>query len=136
MKFFRKWKELKEKWKRHSDVYDILNLTYDYKRIEINNPIIIDDIYIVKYNDSLIFFVKKDNWKKYIGVNRDWLEDSQGNDFSHDHLYKTSNLKNITSCYESDIPKEMIEEMENELMKNKDNLKNILENKKKEEFYK
>ena len=53
--------------------------------------------------------LKKDNWKKHIGVNRDWLSDSQGNDFPHDHLYKTSDLKNITSCYKSDIPKEMIE---------------------------
>lgn len=125
-----------KKWKTYSDVYDILNLTYDYKRIEINSPIIIDDIYIVKHNDDLIFFVKKDNWKKYIGINRDWLSDSQGNDFSHDHLYKTSDLKNIIFCYKSDVPKEMIEEMYDELIKHKDDLKNILEGIKKEEFYK
>jgi hypothetical protein len=135
MNIFKKWKELKEEWIRWSNIDDVLNLTYDYKRIEIKEPIIIDDIYIVKHDDGLIFFVKKDNWKKYIGVNRDWLEDSMGNDFSHDHLFKTSDLKNITSCYKSDIPKEMIEEMENELMKNKDDLKNILECAKKEEFY-
>jgi hypothetical protein len=54
--------------------------------------------------------LKKIIGKKYIGVNRDWLEDSQGNDFSHDNLYKTSDLKNITSCYKSDVPKEIIEE--------------------------
>ena len=135
MNFFKKWKELKEKWIRWSNIDDVLNLTYNYKRIEIKEPIIIDDIYIAKHNDDLIFFVKKDNWKKYIGANRDWLEDSQGNDFSHDHLYKTSDLKNITSCYKSDIPKEIIEEMHDELIKHKDDLKNILENIKKEEFY-
>lgn len=136
MNIFKKWKELKEKWKRHSDVYDILNLTYDYKRIEINNPIIIDDIYIIKKNDDLIFFVKKDNWKKYIGVNRDWLSDLLGNDFSHDCLYKTSDLKNITFCYESDIPKEMIEEMFDELIKYKNDIEIVLKDKIKEEFYK
>lgn len=95
MNIFKKWKELKEKWKRYSDIHDVLNLTFNCKRIEIKEPIIIDDIYIVKHNDDLIFFVKKDNWKKYIGMNRDWLEDSQGNNFSHNHLYKTSDLKNI-----------------------------------------
>ena len=136
MNIFKMWKELKEKWIRWSNIDDILNLTYNYKRIEIKEPIIVDNIYIVKHNDDLMFFIKKDNWKKYIGVNRDWLEDSQGNDFPHDHLYKTSDLKNITSCYKSDIPKEIIEEMHDELIKYKDDLKNILEDKKKEEFYK
>lgn len=63
------------------------------------------------------------------------MEDSQGNDFSHDHLYKTSDLKNIKSCYESNIPSEMIEIMYDELIIHKDELKNILEDKKKEEFY-
>ena len=136
MNIFKKWKELKEKWIKRSNVDYVLNLTYNYKRIEIKEPIIIDDIYIVKHNDYLIFFVKKSNWKKYIGVNRDWLEESQGNDFSHDHLYKTSDLKNITFCYKSDIPKEIIEEMHDKLIEHTDDLKNILENKKKEEFYK
>lgn len=135
MNIFKKWKELKEKWKRWSNVDDVLNLTFNYKKIEIKEPIIIDNIYIIKHNDNLIFFVKKDNWKKHIGVNRDWLEDSQGNDFPHDNLYKISDLKNITSCYESDVPKEMIKEMHDELIKYKDDLKNILEDKKKEEFY-
>ena len=132
MNVFKKWKELKEKWKRHSDVCDILNLTYDYESIEIKKPIIIDDVCIVKHDNDLIFFVKKDNWKKYIGINRDWLSDSQGNDFSYDYLYKTSDLKNIIFCYKSDVPKEIFEE----LIKNKDDLKNVLEDKKKEEFYK
>lgn len=135
MIIFKKWKELKEKWIRWSNIDNVLNLTYNYKRIEIKEPIIIDDIYIMKHNDDLIFFVKKDNWKKYIGVNRDWLEDSQGNDFSHDHLYKTSDLKNITSCVESDIPKEIIEEMYDKLIKYVNDLKNILDSTKKEEFY-
>lgn len=135
MNIFKKWKELKEKWIRWSNIEDVLNLTFNFKRIEIKEPIIINDICIVKNNDDLIFFVKKNNWKKYIGVNRDWLEDSQGNDFSHDNLYKTSDLKNITSCYKSDVPKEIIEEMHDKLIKHKDDLKNILESTKKEEFY-
>ena len=136
MRIIKKWKELKEKWIRWSNVDYVLNLTFNYKRIEIKEPITINDIYIVKHNDDLIFFVKKDNWKKYIGVNRDWLVDSQGNNFSNNHLYKTSDLKNIKSCHESDIPKEIIEEMYDKLIEHIDDLKNILESTKKEEFYK
>ena len=63
MNIFKKWKELKEKWIKRSNVDYVLNLTYNYKRIEIKEPIIIDDIYIVKHNGYLIFFVKKSNWK-------------------------------------------------------------------------
>lgn len=126
MNIFKKWKELKEKWIKRSNVDCVLNLTYNYKRIEIKEPIIIDDVCIVKHNDYLIFFVKKYNRKKYIGVNRDWLEDSQTIIFSHYHLYKTSDLKNITFCYKSDVPKELIDEMENEPIKNKDDLKIFL----------
>lgn len=136
MNIFKKWKELKEKWIRWSNIDNILNLTYNYKNIEIEKPIIIGNIYIVKDKNDLIFFVRKDNWKKYIGINRDWLEDSQGNDFSHDNLYKTSDLKNIKFCHESDVPKEIIEEMYDKLIEHIDALKNILEDKKKEEFYK
>lgn len=126
-----------KKWKKFSNIYDVLNLTYDYKTLEINNPIIINNIYIMKNNNDLIFFVKKDNWKKYIGVNRDWLCDSQGNNFSSDHLYKTSDLKNIIKIYQdSDVPKELIEETYDELIKYKCDLEDILKDKKKEEFYK
>ena len=136
MNIFKKWKELKEKWIRCSNIDDVLNLTFNYKRIEIKKSIIIDNIYIVKHDNDLIFFVRKDNWKKYIGMSRDWREDSQGNNFSHDYLCKTSDLKNITFCYKFDVPKELIDEIENELIKYKDDLKNILECMKKEEFYK
>ncbi len=136
MNIFKKWKELKEEWIRCSNISGALNLTCNYKRIEIKEPIIIDNIYIIKNNNNLIFFVKKNNWKKYIGVNRDWLSDLEGNDFPSDHLYKTSDLKNIIFCYKSDIPEEIIEELYNELIEYKDDLKNALENKKREEFYK
>ena len=108
------------------NIKDILKLTRTYRKIEIKEPIIIDDIYIIKYCYRLAFFVKKDNWKKYIGVSLD--EDSYYN------LYKTSDLKNIEYCFESDIPKNLINEMYDELIKHLDDLKNILENKKKEEF--
>lgn len=136
MKFFRKWKEYKERLVKRSKIYDILNLTYDYKNIELSSPIQVNNIYILKEKNDLIFFVKKDNWKKYIGMNRDWLTDSQGGSFSHDYLYKSVDLKEIKSCYESDIPKELLNEVFDELIKYKNELKNILENKKKEEFYK
>ncbi len=135
MNLFRKWKEHKEQWIRYCKIYDVLNLTDDYKNVEFDN-IIYENIYIVKRNDDLIFFVKKDNWKKYIGMNRNWLTDSQDGSFSHDHLYKSVDLKKIIDCYESDIPKELLNEVFDELIKYKNELKNILENKKKEEFYK
>lgn len=134
MNIFKKWKELKKEWIKCLNIGTVLNLTYNYKKIEIKEPIIIGDIYIVKNNDDLIFFVKKDNWKKYIGANRVWFTTSQ-DDFSCDYLYKTSDLKNITSCDESDIPKEIVEEMYDKLIEHTDDLKNALEGKKKEEFY-
>ena len=136
MKFFRKCKEYKERLVKRSKIYDILNLTYDYKNIELGSPIQVNNIYILKKKNDLIFFVKKDNWKKYIGMNRDWLTDSWGNDFSNDHLYKSTDLKKIKICYESDVPKELIEETFDELIKYKNDLKSILEDEKKEEFYK
>lgn len=135
MNLFRKWKEHKEQYIRYCKIYDVLNLTDDYKNVEFDD-IIYENIYIVKRNDDLIFFVKKDNWKKYIGMNRNWLTDSQGGNFNHDHLYKSVDLKKIINCYESDIPKELLNEVFDELIKYKNELKNILENKKKEEFYK
>lgn len=136
MNLFRKWREYKKQWINHCTICGILNLTYDYKNIELGSPIQVNNIYILKKKNDLIFFVKKDNWKKYIGINRDWFTDSWGNDFSNDHLYKSTDLKKIKKCYESDIPKELIEETFDELIKYKDDLKSILEDKKKEEFYK
>lgn len=125
-----------KKWKKHCTSCDILNLTYDYKNIELGSSIQVNNIYILKKKNDLIFFVKKDNWKKYIGVNRDWLTDLYGKAFSNNCLYKSTDLKKIKRCYESDIPKELIEETFDELIKYKDDLKSILEDKKKEEFYK
>ena len=136
MYLFKKWREYKKQWIKHYTICSVLNLTYDYKNIELNSSIQVNNIHILKKKNDLIFFVKKNNWKKYIGVNRDWLTDLCGNDFSNDHLYKSIDLKKIKRCYESDIPKELIEETFDELIKYKDDLKSILEDKKKEEFYK
>ena len=139
MNIFKKWKELKEEWIRDLNIDNILNLTFNYKRIEIKEPLILaGTIYIIKDSSyGLIFFVKKDNWKKYIGINRYYLSDSQGNDFPKNGLYKTDNLsKGIASCYKSSIPKELIEEMFDELIKYKDDIKESLEIAIKEEFYK
>lgn len=138
MNIFKVWKEVKKRYKRCCDKYTVLDYSYDYKNVDIRTPqILAGIIYIIKNSSyGLIFFVKKDNWKKYIGVNRDWLFDSQGNDFYQDHLYKSIDLKEIKSCYESDIPKEMIEEMFDELIKYKYDIKESLEITIKEEFYK
>ena len=136
MIIFKKWKELKDKIKRYNDSYEVAYMSYKYKNVELHSPIEMNNIYLVKNKDDLIFFVKKDNWKKYIGFSRDYLCDSQGNDFSHDTYYKTTDLKQIKSCYLSDIPKELIKETEDELIKYKDDIKIVLEDKIKEEFYK
>lgn len=126
MYIFDDLKELNRQWKRWLNIKDILKLTRTYRKIEIKEPIVIDDIYIINYCYSLVFFVKKDNWKKYIGVSL--------NEVSYYNLYKTSDLKNIEYCCKSDIPENLIHEMYDELIKHMDDLKNTFENKKKEEF--
>ena len=136
MNIFKKWKEnIKRDWDKNKVLY----YSYKYRNVYIKTPLILaGTIYIIKDSSyGLIFFVKKDNWKKYIGINRDYLSDSQGNDFPKDGLYKTDNLsKGIASCYESSIPKELIDEMFDELIKYKDDIKESLEIAIKEEFYK
>lgn len=126
MYIFDDLKELNRQWKRWLNIKDILKLTRTYRKIEIKEPIVIDDIYIINYCYSLVFFAKKDNWKKYIGVSL--------NEDSYYNLYKTSDLKNIEYCCKSDIPENLIHEMYDELIKHMNDLKNIFENKKKEEF--
>ena len=136
MNIFKKWKEnIKRDWDKNGVLY----YSYKYRNVYIKTPLILaGTIYIIKDSSyGLMFFVKKDNWKKYIGVNRDYLSNSLGNDFPKDSLYKTDNLsKEIVSCYESSIPKELIDEMFDELIKYKDDIKESLEIAIKEEFYK
>ena len=136
MNIFKKWKEnIKRDWDKNGVLY----YSYKYRNVYIKTPLILaETIYIIKDSSyGLIFFVKKDNWKKYIGVNRNYISDSQGNDFPKDSLYKTDNLsKGIVSCYESSIPKELIDEMFDELIKYKDDIRESLEIAIKEEFYK
>ena len=136
MNIFKKWKEnIKRYWNKN----EVLYYSYKYRNVYIKTPLILaGTIYIIKDSSyGLIFFVKKDNWKKYIGINRTYFSDSQGNDFPKDSLYKTDNLsKGIVSCYESSIPKELIDEMFDELIKYKDDIRESLEIAIKEEFYK
>lgn len=131
MNIFKKWKEnIKRYWNKD----EVLYYSYKYRNVYIKTPLILaGTIYIIKDSSyGLIFFVKKDNWKKYIGINRTYLSD-----FPKDSLYKTDNLsKGIVSCYESLIPKELIEEMFDELIKYKDDIKESLGIAIKEEFYK
>ena len=114
--------------KRDWDFGDICYYAEVYHEIEIEEPIkITDNIYAVKYFNDLLFFVKKSNWKKYISVKRDIRRGI------YEEYYKSENLKHIINC--KDIPSEMIEETYEELIMHRDEIKNILENKKKEEFY-
>jgi hypothetical protein len=124
------FKKLIKNVKRDWDIGEICYYAKIYREIEIKEPIKIkDNIYAVKYCNDLLFFVKESNWKKYIGVKRVFLESS-----SYDVYYKSNDLKHIINC--KNIPSEMIEIMYDELIIHKDELKNILEDKKKEEFYK
>ena len=123
------FKKLIKNIKRDWDISEICYYAEIYREIEIKEPIKIkDNIYAVKYSNDLLFFVKESNWKKYIGIKRVFLESS-----SYDGFYKSNDLKHIIDC--KNIPSEMIEEMYDELIMHKDEIKNILENKKKEEFY-
>lgn len=123
MYIFDDLKELNRQWKRWLNIKDVLKLTHTYRKIEIKEPIVIDDIYIINYCCSLVFFVKKDNWKKYIGVRLN--EDACYNLYADScyNLYKSSDLKNIEYCCKSDIPKNLINEMYVELIKHLDDLK-------------
>ena len=125
-----------KKWKKYFDKEAVINLSYKYDDIELDKPIKIDNIFIVKKNNSLIFFVKKDKWKKYVGVTRTYLSDSQGNDFSHNSFYKSADLENIEFCYHSSIPNELIYEMFDELIEYKFRIEIALKDKMREEFYK
>ena len=95
MYIFDDLKELNRQWKRWLNIKDVLKLTHTYRKIEIKEPIVIDDIYIINYRCSLVFFVKKDNWKKYIGVRL--------NENACYNLYKSSDLKNAAEMLSADF---------------------------------
>ena len=127
MSFFKRWKE---NFIRNININEVLYYAKEYREIEIEKPIKVnEEIYIVKYASNLIFFMKKSNWKKYIGVRKVYLEDSAYNTY-----YKSDDLKDITNC--NDIPSEMTEEMYDELVKYKDEIHSLLGKTKHEEFYK
>lgn len=74
---------------RDWNISEVLGYAREYNEIEIKEPIKVNDvIYIVKYSNHLIFFVKESNWKKYIGVRKVYLEESTYNTY-----YKSSDLK-------------------------------------------
>jgi hypothetical protein len=125
------FKKCVENIKRDWNISEVFYYAKIYDEVEIENkkPIKINDkVYVVRYSDDLIFFVKEANWKKYIGVKRIYLEDSQ-----YDIYYKSSDLKNIKNC--RDIPIEMIEIMYDELIKYKNDINSALQVIKNEEFY-
>ena len=127
MSLFKRWKE---NFIRNININEVLYYAKEYREIEIEKPIKVnEEIYIVKYASDLIFFMKKSNWKKYIGVRKVYLEDS-----AYDAYYKSDDLKDITNC--NDIPSEMTEEMYDELVKYKDEIHSLLGKTKHEEFYK
>lgn len=136
-----KWKKFRETLKRNKEIYSIYNLTSDYNFIPLNKlSQITDTIFITKHNNDLILLVKKTNWNKYMGIHRTWLCDSQGNDFTHDNLYEAIFIEgrkiSMGISYPSRVPKEIINEMYDELIKNKTVIIDFLKQKVKEIYYK
>lgn len=136
-----KWKKFRKTLKRNKEIYSIYNLTSDYNFIPLNKlSQITDTIFITKHNNDLILLVKKPNWKKYMGIHRTWLCDSQGNDFTNDNLYEAVFIDgrkvSMEISYPSRVPKEVITEMYDELIKNKTVIIDFFKQTVKEIYYK
>ena len=84
---------------------------------------------MAKRNNEPVLFVRMPDWRKYLGVKRDWEVDSSGCEFPIDTYYKGNNITH-------DIPRDLIEEMYDELIRHKDEIKEYLEYKLKAEYFK
>lgn len=136
MKLIEKIKKFKKYMQDKNILYDVLYLTYEYRNIEMDKFVQITDtnIYIIKNGDNVILAVKKPNWKKYIGVSKIWLDDSQGGCFCI-HYYKITDNNIEYTCIDN-IPYEMINEMQNEFINNAEEIKKTFETLKYVEYYK
>jgi len=134
------FKNMKDRIKRYTDKESVLDLTYNYNHVYLDKVYSISDTVSVEKNkNDLILFVKKPNWKKCIGIHRDYLSDSQGNDFPTDSLYKGTITEYSTSVqfvYGYNVPNKLVTEMFDELIRYKNDIEEFLKQKIKEEYYK
>lgn len=116
--------------KRNCDKAEILGLTYKYRTVELlGEEKVTANIKAANINDSLVLLVRMPDWRKYLGVRREWEVDSSGCEFPIDTYYKDKNTAH-------DIPQQLIEEMFDELIEHKDEIKEYLEYKLKAEYFK
>lgn len=129
-----KWKSFKESIIRENKIFDVLYLMKKYNNVKFEELIQINnsDCYIIKRCDFLYFAVKKPNWKNYVGIHRSFYDD-----LSQD-TYCTIDFNNLKFDikFKEDIPKEVINELYDELIKNSDSIQQELELIIKKEYYK
>ena len=94
------------------------------------------DVYLMKHSSDIMIMVKKPLWKNYIAVTKIYLEDSWGNTFSSDYYFTVSDDLKFCSKTLQDIPKEIIQEFHNELIENSTAIKETIDRKIREEYYK
>ena len=141
------WKNFKNQIIRNENIRKLLNMTdYYNNKVSIKDKMLnipTTDIYLIKKDDILIFAVKKDDWKKYIGIHRTWLMDMSGNEFSNDTFFKIQYYTNakdkefytVIPTNKKDIPTDLIESMYDELIENIMLIRIELEKLIHEEFY-
>lgn len=131
-KFFEKWKSFKDSIIKENKIYDVLCLIKKYNNVKIDKPIRVrnSNCYLIKNNDNLYLTVKKSDWKNYIGVHKSFYEDWR-------IIYCTiDNDLKFEFKIKEDIPKEIIEQLYDELIDNFYFIKEELELKIREEYYK
>lgn len=131
-------KKLIDFYKYNRNREEVLDLIYRYRNIELKSfHILAGTIYILKDNKyRLMFFVKKQGWKKCLGVRRDYVEGLTGV-VSKTYFYKSDcKFKDIESVDTDIVPEELIKQMFDELIKYKDDIHESLDIAIRDEFYK
>ena len=110
----------KEKQRRR-DLNEILSMTDLYGTIQ-HEVIKAGDVYIYKHDDRQIIFVKKDGWKKYVGIGRVTLCDYQGGTFACDDFYESKYFKGALRHIDESIPEEIRKAVVDTLIEHKQEL--------------
>ena len=135
---FKKWKEYKRKWENECQLYGVLSYISKHNAVRFDGIVQVPncDVYLMKHSSDIMIMVKKPLWKNYIAVTKIYLEDSWGNTFSSDYYFTVSDDLKFCSKTLQDIPKEIIQEFHNELIENSTAIKETIDRKIREEYYK
>lgn len=123
----------KEKQRRR-DLNEILSMTELYGTIQ-HEIIKAGDVYIYKHGDRQIIFVKKDGWKKYVGIGRIRVSDSQGGYFVFDDFYESKYLKGALGRIDESIPEEIRKAVVDTLIENKQEITEAFNRLYRDEWY-